>query len=216
MAGLRVGSKVIVKNGSYPGIITSKIGTKKWMVKYYDNLVGIKEETFKYTEIKNKKESDPDFEEVSLASAPLSTSLPSSSTTEVEAVLTSKSPPVFAYVTQGRTDHMVTIIDQHVLKLLGTHPGWSLNELDSNSEIQIRWNNNGEKQKVIVSNVRLIDLEDEDRSNYDGGGNKRLLRPQRKASAKSPSKLKDIVRDDDDYFLCLLLLLLFCTIQTMG
>ena len=70
-----------------------------------------------------------------------------------------KVPPVFVYVTQGRTEHMVTIIDKRVLQLLqqngknsqSENTGWGLDQLDPSSKLQIQWNDASDKQPVLVS-----------------------------------------------------------------
>eukprot|EP00751_Fragilariopsis_kerguelensis_P046947 CAMPEP_0170985932 /NCGR_PEP_ID=MMETSP0736-20130129/5779_1 /TAXON_ID=186038 /ORGANISM="Fragilariopsis kerguelensis, Strain L26-C5" /LENGTH=77 /DNA_ID=CAMNT_0011409967 /DNA_START=362 /DNA_END=591 /DNA_ORIENTATION=- len=75
-----------------------------------------------------------------------------------------KVPPVFASVTQGRTEQLVTIIDKRVLPLLlqegkkkkapseKKNAGcvWSWEPLDPDSKIQIQWNTTGAKQPVVV------------------------------------------------------------------
>mmetsp|Transcript_56518 Transcript_56518/g.63282 ORF Transcript_56518/g.63282 Transcript_56518/m.63282 type:complete len:263 (-) Transcript_56518:477-1265(-) len=110
-------------------------------------------------------------------------------------IMMPKLPPVFAYVTQGRTEHLVTIIDKMVLKMLkdGKNPqsenaGWGLDQLDQQSKIQIKWNNTGAKQPVVVSSVKLMDLENEDRfSGASAGGARGRSSRSRRSSASTPS-----------------------------
>jgi len=85
-------------------------------------------------------------------------------------------------VTQGRTEHLVTIIDKRVLQLLqdgkqnsqSENAGWRLEQLDQQSKIQIQWNNTGAKQPVVVSSVKLRPLKKRSKSdNSSKSSNKR-------------------------------------------
>ena len=67
------------------------------------------------------------------------------------------SSPVFAFVTQGKTEHMVTIVDPTVLKKLKQADGFSLSKLEQDSEILIKWQSTGGEETAIASSIRLAE-----------------------------------------------------------
>jgi hypothetical protein len=89
------------------------------------------------------------------------------------------SAPVFAYVTQGKTEHMVTIVDPTVLKKLKQADGFSLSKLEQDSEILIKWQSTGGEETVIVSSIRLVE---------DGGGRRGRRSSLRSSISITPSK----------------------------
>merc|ERR1712238_257582 len=78
---------------------------------------------------------------------------------------------------------MVTIVDPTVLALLATMPEENKNllSLPPQSDILIKWQTTDEKQAVVVSSVKLMNLESEGRRGSRGG-----RRSSRRNSAPSP------------------------------
>ncbi|MGK3733206.1 MAG: hypothetical protein ACI8RD_000393 [Bacillariaceae sp.] len=89
------------------------------------------------------------------------------------------SSPVFAFVTQGKTEHMVTIVDPTILKKLKQADGFSLSKLKQDSEILIKWQSTGGEETVIVSSIRLVE---------DGGGRGGRRSSLRSSISITPSK----------------------------
>jgi hypothetical protein len=94
-------------------------------------------------------------------------------------VLIMSSSPVFAFVTQGKTEHMVTIVDPTVLKKLKQADGFSLSKLEQDSEILIKWQSTGGEETVLVSSIRVIE---------DGGGRGGRRSSLRSSTSITPSK----------------------------
>ena len=64
-------------------------------------------------------------------------------------------PAVLAYVTQGKTEHMASIVDPtNVLAADGS----GLSKLKQDSEILIKWGSTGDEEYVLVSSIRLLRL----------------------------------------------------------
>ena len=64
-------------------------------------------------------------------------------------------PPVFAIVTQGKTEHLVTIIDETVLSKL--QQGTEFSKLKE-EKIIIKWHSTGAKQPIRRSSMKLSDM----------------------------------------------------------
>jgi hypothetical protein len=64
-------------------------------------------------------------------------------------------PPVFAIVTQGKTEHLVTIIDETVLIKL--QKGTEFSKLKE-EKIIIKWHSTGAKQPIRRSSMKLSDM----------------------------------------------------------
>lgn len=64
-------------------------------------------------------------------------------------------PPVFAIVTQGKTEHLVTIIDETVLSKL--QKGTEFSKLKE-EKIIIKWHSTGAKQPIRRSSMKLSDM----------------------------------------------------------
>ena len=63
--------------------------------------------------------------------------------------------PVFAIVTQGKTEHLVTIIDEKVLSKL--KKGTDFSKLKEET-IVIKWHSTGAKQSIKTSSMKLSDM----------------------------------------------------------
>ena len=93
-----------------------------------------------------------------------------------------KNKPIFAWVTQGKTEHLVTIVDTNVIALLNNNDDnddgggttkkvkvKDLSSLSQDSKILIKWQTTGTKQTVVVSSVKLMNLLDDGNTDNDTG-----------------------------------------------
>jgi hypothetical protein len=110
----------------------------------------------------------------------------------------SSSPPVLCWATQGKTEHMATIVDPTVLAMLKKDGaaaaaasesgggGGSLSTLPQDSKIKIKWESTLQKESVLVSSIRLASDEQ-----AGGTGTRRRTSSRRTTtpvSSPSPSK----------------------------
>ena len=91
-------------------------------------------------------------------------------------------PVVLAYVTQGKTEHLVTIVDPIIMKD-GSTTSLSFSKLQQDSELLIKWSSTGQEQSVIVSSIRLMDVDD-----GRSGRRRGSQRSSASVTATSPSK----------------------------
>lgn len=92
--------------------------------------------------------------------------------------------PVWAMVTQGKTDHMVSIIDGNVLKALEKGHDFS-DIVKTHNEILIKWHSTGAKQEVSAKSIKLYDLD----SGVSAGGRRASRRRGSTSINTAPSLL---------------------------
>jgi len=98
-----------------------------------------------------------------------------------------------AYVTQGKTEHITTILEPELLSILATKKdGRSkteyLSTLDPESMVLIKWQSTGGKEPVVVSSIRLFDAGREDAGDGGRGAGRRVsLRGNTQSSTAAAS-----------------------------
>jgi hypothetical protein len=111
----------------------------------------------------------------------------------------SSSTPVLCWATQGKTEHMATIVDPTVLEMLkkggaiataaaaavaGGGGGGSLSTLPQDSKIKIKWESTLQKESVLVSSIRLASDEQVGR----GGGVGAARGTRRRTSSRTSTR----------------------------
>mmetsp|Transcript_51298 Transcript_51298/g.58125 ORF Transcript_51298/g.58125 Transcript_51298/m.58125 type:complete len:839 (-) Transcript_51298:69-2585(-) len=103
-------------------------------------------------------------------------------------------PPVFAYITQGKTEHMATIIDPKFLMMLQKKKDFKsksdcLSTLKKKSDILIKWHSTGGKEPVEVSSVRLVDGDEREETGRRGSRRGSTQNPAAASTTTTKSKV---------------------------